>query len=263
MNVHTPSGLTPHLAPERLAALADEAPSATETQHLSLCPACAGEVEAFRTLLTITQGERDRLGQPLTTWAALSSALAGTEPVAAGSKPPLLRASHTKPRGWPLWRSLRQATAAAILLAAGVAIGRLSATRPAATSISANPAVNSAITVVPRDSNMTLIRENNDTSRLQSRADALGEIARAEARYRHAVAYLMESDSNSLNESPDGYRTRLAALSAVEQTTRAALADAPNDPVLNEWYISSLGARQATLRQLGQALPIGQKSHKY
>jgi hypothetical protein len=73
----------------------------------------------------------------------------------------------------------------------------------------------------------------------------------------------MQSDSGALREGPDGYRTRLAALDEVERATWNALASAPNDPVLNQWYISTVGARQATLRQLGQVQPAEQNPHRY
>ena len=58
-------------------------------------------------------------------------------------------------------------------------------------------------------------------------------------------------------ESPDAdrvYRTRLAALDEMAEASLQALAAAPADPVINQYYLSTLGAREVTLRQLGSVL---------
>jgi len=250
------SGVPPsdHLATERLAALADEKPSPAEAHHLSVCAACAGEVEAYLALVAMARSERDRLGVPLVDWTTLASAL---------ERDGLIDGAHTGSRAGPGRRhrissALRQATAAALLLAAGLAIGRLSATRsfPFASNTANKSQENT-------DSNATLVRLSSDTTRFTSRREALNALAQAEARYGRAVAYLMERDTSALTEGAAGYLTRLAALNQVEQTTRAALAEAPSDPVLSQWYISTVGARQATLQQLGQVVPVDEKRHRY
>ncbi len=53
------------------------------------------------------------------------------------------------------------------------------------------------------------------------------------------------------------FRTRLAALDEMAETSRQALSVAPADPVLNQYYLSTLGAREVTLRQLGSVLTAG------
>jgi hypothetical protein len=98
----------------------------------------------------------------------------------------------------------------------------------------------------------------------RSPAEALATLSRAEQDYRHAAAYLVASNpSESAGDQRETYRTRLAALDEVAQTTRSALEDAPHDPVLNQYYISSVNAREATLRQLRGALPVGMRLDRY
>src|SRR5579862_1477018 len=73
----------PHIAPERLAGLADESPMSAEEQHLATCAACAAEVVSYRSLLALTRAERDRLGEPLTNWESIRDALAAEAPETA------------------------------------------------------------------------------------------------------------------------------------------------------------------------------------
>ena len=114
-----------HLPPERLAALADESPSAVEAHHLASCAVCAEEVAAYQALLTLTRGERDRLGEPLTDWAALSAALAKGAILDAAT--PVQAPARRRARSSSMFKPLTQATAAALLVASGVAIGRWTA----------------------------------------------------------------------------------------------------------------------------------------
>lgn len=250
-----------HLPPERLAALADESPSAVEAHHLASCTICAEEVTAYQALLTLTRGERDRLGEPLTSWAALSAALAKDEILDALTPVQAPARRHARAS---LFKPLTQATAAALILGSGVAIGHFTArSRPVQGSFASRTDQTLAISQADQASNTTSARLISDTTTFVSRGQALDALEQAEARYRHAVAYLMESDSSALTEGPEGYRTRLAALEQVERTTRAALVAAPDDPVLNQWYISTVGAQQATIRQLVQARPLSKSPHRY
>jgi hypothetical protein len=63
--------------------------------------------------------------------------------------------------------------------------------------------------------------------------------------------------------SPDTYRTRLAALDNVMTEMRSALHEAPQDPVINQYYLATVGAREATLRQLGTTLPAGARLNRF
>jgi hypothetical protein len=61
----------------------------------------------------------------------------------------------------------------------------------------------------------------------------------------------------------DLYQTRLAALDEIAAATRSALYRAPQDPMLNQYYLTTLGAREATLRQIGATLPETRKLERY
>ena len=63
--------------------------------------------------------------------------------------------------------------------------------------------------------------------------------------------------------NPVAYRSRLAALDRVISTTRDAMRDAPHDPVINGYYLTTLGQREATLRQLNTALPVSLRLDSY
>ena len=53
------------------------------------------------------------------------------------------------------------------------------------------------------------------------------------------------------------------ALDRMAETSRQALSVAPADPVLNQYYLSTLGAREVTLRQLGSVLPPGTRLSRF
>ena len=78
-------------------------------------------------------------------------------------------------------------------------------------------------------------------------AEAAAAVSRAEAEYLRALTYYAE-----LNENGEGLDpvNRLAALEGIVLTTRAALRDAPADPVINNYHLTAVGQRDALLRQI-------------
>jgi hypothetical protein len=228
--------LSDHLSAERLAALADDELTTSEATHVTSCPQCATDLAAHRRLLALAREEGTISSVPLTRWDTLAPRLA-----AAG----LIRQRALR---WPV-----RVAAAVLFTVGGAVLGRY--TTPARTVAQA------AIDVVPpadttnRDDLMPIFR---------SSAEALATLNRAERDYRHATAYLVAQDTeNAPTDRRDAYRARLAALDEVAQTTRAALQEAPNDPVLNQYYLSTVGARNATLRELKGALPVGMRLERY
>src|SRR6185437_16617149 len=173
---------------------------------------------------------------PLTTWETLAPALA-----AHG----LLAQSNVSRRSGAFHNAWLQAAAAVLLVAGGVAGGRYSAGAaivptdhaPAASM----PAVGVVADSVPHFSSIEEARAAQNQSQMV---------------YQTATAYLAQRDtSNQVIGSPSDMRRRLAALDQVSQTMGAALEDAPYDPVINGYYLTTLGQREATLRQLNTALP--------
>ena len=78
------------------------------------------------------------------------------------------------------------------------------------------------------------------------------------------MAFIAAHDSTV--QSPDAgdvFRTRLAALDEMAETSRQALSVRPTDPVLNQYYLSTLGAREVTLRQLGSVLTPGTRLSRF
>ena len=236
-----------HLSTERLAALADDAPTTEEAQHLAACAVCAGEREAHERVVLLAAGDRDRLAPPLTNWTALSAQLR-TEGLMAE---PRSRFGGVRRWGW-------QAAAAVALLAVGAAAGRFSATAPGGARAIAS--VDTSLVA----STATAVTPVSNQKAFESTAEAMAVLAAAQADYQRAATYLLAHDSTARDENaPQIYRARLAALDGMAAVSRAALREAPQDPVINQYYLSTSGAREVTLRQLGASLPAGTRLASY
>jgi len=98
----------------------------------------------------------------------------------------------------------------------------------------------------------------------KSPEEAWATLNRAGEEYQRASAYLSASKTDvPMPTTPDTYRTRLAALDNVMTEMRSALHEAPHDPVINQYYLATVGAREATLRQLGTTLPAGARLNRF
>ena len=99
----------------------------------------------------------------------------------------------------------------------------------------------------------------------RSADEAVKALAVSQQTYSSAAAWLAAQDTSShfigLNEN--SYRTRLTALDDILATTRAALYQAPQDPVLNQYYQGTLSARQAALVQLRGVMPVASRRGSY
>lgn len=103
------------------------------------------------------------------------------------------------------------------------------------------------------------------TDSIMSVNDALALMRRAESEYRLAAAYIAASDTAALGEAGgvDRYRARLAALDRVSDAALAAVNEAPADPIVNQYLISTRAARAVTLQQLNSSLPPGMSLTSY
>ncbi len=234
-----------HLPIDRLAALADEQPTADEKAHLDQCAACAGEVDAHRALLAMAGAERGAMGMPLTRWESLAERLRAEGLVASTTgRPAQGRFSMSSSR------SLLQIAAALILVASGAVMGR------ASTGASLLPGIMGD--EQDRVAKARPFSENTIPVTFASVQEAQRWKDVYVGAYQNAVSYLAEHDSSNLSpETPAVMRARLSALDQVSRTMRQALNDAPYDPVINDFYINSFGQREATLRQLNAVLPQG------
>ena len=237
-----------HLSPERLAALADDEPTAPELAHLIACPACAAEREAQCALLGLASAERASIGLPLTRWESLAPALRGdglmTHARPGGHRP-------ARSRGGRVWL---QVAAALLFVAGGTLFGRYTAGAAPLPGFTAGVAQN-------------LLTPDSSTSAAVSFHtvnEARAARTRAQTVYQNASAFLAQYDTSAAGtESPSAMRTRLAALDQVSTAMRQALNDAPYDPVINDYYLTTLGQREATLRQLNTALPVGLRVNSF
>jgi hypothetical protein len=237
----------PHLSTDRLAALGDDQPTPAEVSHLATCAECARERGAYQTLLAMAHAERAPLGLPLTRWESIASALAAEETPVLVRRSPASRSVR-----WPL-----QVAAGLLLVAGGAMVGRMSvATAPqpsvATPGFTASaPAGTSATTRLAAESVFASV---DDARAAQTRSEQL---------YQQAAAFLAQHDSSGTGEGPVAYRSRLAALDRVLSTTRQAMRDAPHDPVINGYYLTTIGQREATLRQLNTTLPASLRLASY
>ena len=229
-----------HLHTERLAALSDESPTPEEAAHLAACDVCADELEAYRSLLAMAAAEREPFGLPLTRWDSIAAALE-KEPAAVAFQSPPRRAS----------RGMLQIAAALLLVAGGTMLGRVSAGArmlpDAASSVASNVFAPASQNVAAAGADTMVFRSLDEARALQLRSEQL---------YQQSTAFLARYDtSGAVAGSPVAYRSRLAALDQMISTTREAMRDVPHDPVLNGYYLNTLGQREATLRQMNTVLP--------
>ena len=231
-----------HLSTERLAELADDTPTPMEARHLASCDACAHEREAYRSLVAMAQAEREPFGLPLTRWDAIAAELSA--PPGASAAPELRTPRSSR---WML-----QIAAGLLLVAGGAMLGRLSTGEHALPG--ARTTASAAATSV-KDS-ISTVTAASDSATFTSIDEARAAQQRSELLYQQAAAFLARVDTTGAgNGSPVAYRSRLAALDQMITTTREAMRDAPHDPVINGYYLTTMGQREATLRQLNTALP--------
>lgn len=222
-----------HLPTERLAALGDEIPTNEEAAHLAACVACAQERSAYQTLVSMAHGEREPFGLPLTRWDAISTELAQHAPVVTP-----IRTGQRSVR-------MLQIAAGLLLVAGGAIAGRASA----------------GAALLPSTSSVA--QAASDSNAFASAEDARAAQQRSEATYQQAAAFLARFDTLENTGSPVAYRSRLAALDRVISTTREAMRQAPHDPVINGYYLTTLGQREATLRQLNTSLPASLRVNSF
>ena len=228
-----------HLSTERLAALVDESPTPAELVHLTSCVDCTRERAAYRAVADLAATESNRIGTPLTRWESLAPVLVA-DGVIDNGRGLQLRARQVR-RPW------LQAAAAVLLIAGGLMAGRVTA---GASFLPSNGA------------NQTGLNKYGIESRprFQSVAEAQAAQAQSQALYQTATAFLAQQDTaTSVADSPSAIRTRLAAIEQTQDVMGEALKKAPYDAVINDYYLSTLGQREATLRQLNAVMPASMK----
>ncbi len=230
-----------HIPVERLAALGDEQPTPHEAVHLASCGECTVERDAYVSLVGLAQAEAGARALPLSRFDSIFAELELDRPAA---DQPFVASVAGHARRTPQ-RMLR--IAAGFLLVAGGAIaGRVSAGARALPDYGSSTVTALSPAEFPLDT----------AAHFASADDARAAQQRSELLYQQAAAFLARTDSpGSLASSPTAVRSRLAALDQVITTTREAMSQAPHDPVINGYYLTTLGQREATIQQLNNALP--------
>lgn len=232
-----------HPNSERLAALADDTPTPIESAHITTCDACLAELVALRKLARMAAAAGALTDSPLSNFDALVPRLKA-EGLIAGPA-----------RRVVIMRWTVRAAASLVLVSGGVIAGRLSMAQKA----EAPPALASAV------NGGSSVADAEPVSSFRTPDDAVKALSSSQQTYQSAAAYLAAQDTTShfigLNENT--YRARLTALDDIIAATRAALYQAPQDPVLNQYYQGTLSARQATLVQLRGVMPVAARKGSY
>lgn len=233
-----------HLHTERLAELGDDTLTPEEAAHLASCEVCAHERSAYQTLVAMALAEREPFGLPLTRWDAITAELSLKAEAPVADIAPARRSKR-----WML-----QIAAGLLLVAGGAMLGRVSA---GARVLPDSAATQTASVGSSSDVTQPVARLGSDSTVFASADEARAAQLRSELLYQQAAAFLARVDTTGAGSgSPVAYRSRLAALDHMISTTREAMREAPHDPVINGYYLTTLGQREATLRQLNTALPV-------
>jgi hypothetical protein len=264
-----------HLDVTRLAAFDHDLFTDDERAHLAACAHCRSERDTLAQLVAhagrqvaqdiavdaprlvaweqLARGLRDEgllttgeHAQPDLTVESTAAPTVIPAARAAGAVEPRVRSVETPVSSRRWFVQLRQAAAALALLAGGAAMGRI--TRD----------VGGALPLTQAASLQTVgLREDG----FESVGEATEVLNRAQRDYERASLWLAANDT-TMHDS-DVYRARLAALDQMMAASRAALRDAPQDPVLNHYYLSAYTAREATLQALSSALPVDKIIERY
>lgn len=242
-----------HLSTDRLAAIADDTPTPDEATHLAGCWDCRAEVTAYRRLAKMS-AMAPLPSEPLTAWSRLAPQLRAEGLIvdaargAGASEGRVIDINDFRPQVRPSSKGwmLRAAAGLALVIGGGV-VGRLS-TAISFNGGAAQPAFAAATPVL-----------------YQSPDEALRALNVAQEQYQSAAAFLASQDTSSrfIGMNQDSYRARLAALDDIAATARAALYRSPQDPMLNQYYLTTLGAREATLREIGASQPDTRRLERY
>ena len=203
----------------------------------------------------IVARDRDRQTIPLTDWTSLSAQLRAEGLI----RDPIVSR--------PVMRRAMQIAAGLVLAVGGAAVGRATAGAPVlpvqTASTDATPSEASTASQMVDNSNAA--NASLVSSQFNSPEEAWDVLNRAGEEYQRASAYLSASNTEvPMPTNPSQYRTRLAALDGVMTEIRGALKEAPEDPVINQYYLATVGAREATLRQLGTTLrPAGVSLNRF
>ena len=200
--------------------------------------------------------ERTRIVAPLTEWRSLALQLRdegllrapGDPRGARTDAPPQPRVTPRERIGWiaPAARWTMRIAASAALVAVGIIAGRGMTV--------GNDIAHTIQMAIADSSDVSHVRVGG--APYGSAEEARTALVKSESEYQRAAAYLAATDTAARTAaSPQVLQDRLAALDEVTVTALKALRDAPDDPLLNQYYLSAVSAREATIQRLSHSLP--------
>jgi hypothetical protein len=191
--------------------------------------------------------ERAREQPPLNEWRTIA---------ARAREEGLIRETQAS-RWWTSSQPWLQSAAAVLLLIGGIAIGRATIALPSTVENTASNPTSTVTTNGPATASSSgpAASPSGDAS-FASVDDASAALNRAVKDYQRASEFLAVSNASpGMKDSLAMYSARAAALDKIEDATVVALQTAPHDPVINQYYLATMGARVATQQQLAQ--PVG------
>jgi hypothetical protein len=184
--------------------------------------------------------ERARPQPPLNEWRTIA---------ARAREEGLVRESSSS--GWISSQPWIQAAAAVLLLVGGIGIGRSTIGLPSATQTQTPEAPS-----IPSAPVASATFGSGDTT-FASFEDASATLDRAVTDYKRATAFLAANNSSTRSsDSLAMYSARLEALDKVFDATESALQAAPHDPVINQYYLATMGARAATRQMVARPVAL-------
>jgi hypothetical protein len=187
---------------------------------------------------------RERASQqpPLNEWRTIA---------ARAREEGLIRDSES--RSWIAGQAWLQAAAAVLLLIGGIAIGRTTIGLPTSSAQIGNSGQSK---VASSSATSPTVPAITASASFASVDDASATLERALGDYQRASAFLAANGSGATTmDSSRIYSARLAALDKVGNAMESALATAPHDPVINQYYLATMGARVATQQLVNR--PVG------
>ena len=180
----------------------------------------------------LVAAERERQQPPLNDWRTIA---------ARAREEGLIRESSSG--GWASGQPWMRAAAAVLLLVGGIAIGRATIGLPSATGSSGAVNVASSPSTVPATAEASFA----------SVEEASASLDRAARDYESASRFLAANNTSSSNKDSSAiYTARLAALDQMANATENALQTAPHDPVINQYYLATMGAQVATQQMVAR-----------
>ena len=208
---------------------------------------CSAERVAYQRVVAMASDERRHIAPPLSTWGLLSEELREQGLITTKEQATARTIFISRVTTWGV-----RAAAAIGILVTGLVTGRMTAGMPLRTALA-----------LGNGDAATAGQLAMNAEEFASTAAAMQTLQRAQQDYERAAMYLSTHDTVTSEVATEAYRTTLAALDEMAETSLKALSQAPADPIINQVYFTTLGARNMTLGKLATTLPTGSRLSRF